>query len=102
VAVLPARVRRPRDNSYAERVIGTIRRECLNHMTILGRRHLRKILSDYLDYYHSARTHLSLGKDTPDCRATQQPEQGEVVELRRVGGLHHEYVRMAAYIDGVD
>ena len=86
----------PWQNAYAERVIGSIRRECLDHMIILGERHLKRILSRYVDYYHSARTHLSLGKDSPDGRAIQSPEQGTVVEIPRVGGLHHEYVRMAA------
>ena len=88
--------RSPWQNPYAERVIGSIRRECLDHMIVLGRRHLKKVLSDYVDYYHSARTHLSLDKDAPNGRPRQSPEYGEVVELRRVRGLHHEYVRMAA------
>ena len=65
-------------------------------MIVLGERHLKRILSSYVRYYHSARTHLSLAKDAPDGRAIQSPEQGTVVELPRVGGLHHEYVRMAA------
>ncbi len=65
-------------------------------MIVLGRRHLKKVLSDYVDYYHSARTHLSLDKDAPNGRPRQSPEYAEVVELRRVRGLHHEYVRMAA------
>jgi transposase InsO family protein len=88
----------PWQNAYAERVIviGSIRRECLNHVIILGERHLKHILSRYVDYYHSARTHLSLGKDSPDGRAIQSPDQGTVAEIPRVGGLHHEYVRMAA------
>jgi len=88
--------RSPWQNPYAERVIGSIRRECLDHMIVLGRRHLKKVLSDYVDYYHSARTPQSLDKDAPNGRPRQSPEYGEVVELRRVRGLHHEYVRMAA------
>ena len=86
----------PWQNAYAERVIGSIRRECLDHSIILGERHLKRILSRYLRYYHSARMHLSLAKTQPDGRAIQPPEQGTIVELPRVGGLHHEYVRMAA------
>ncbi len=86
----------PWQNPYAERVIGSIRRECLDHMIVLGARHLRRILSGYVDYYNATRTHLSLCKDTPDGRTTALPEQGKVIELDRVGGLHHEYVRTAA------
>ena len=65
-------------------------------MIVLGERHLRRILASYVDYYHGARTHLSLYKDTPQGRPTHAPEQGRVIELSRVGGLHHQYVRMAA------
>jgi transposase InsO family protein len=86
----------PWQNAYAERVIGSIRRECLDHVIILGERHLKRILSSYVRYYHSTRTHLSLDKDAPDGRAVQSPAKGTVVELPRVGGLHHEYVRLAA------
>ena len=86
----------PWQNPYAERVIGSIRRECVDHMIILGERHLQRILSSYLDYYHSARTHLSLEKDAPDGRVVQPIETGRVVELKRVGGLHHLYARVAA------
>ena len=88
--------RSPWQNPYAERVIGSIRRECLDHMIVLGSRHLKKILASYVDYYHSARTHLSLDKDAPNFRLTQPREHGKVVELRRVCGLHHESIRMAA------
>jgi putative transposase len=88
--------RSPWQNPYAERVIGSIRRECLDDMIVLGERHLRRILASYVDYYHGARTHLSLNKDTPQGRPTHVPEQGRVIELSRVGGLHHQYVRMAA------
>ena len=63
---------------------------------MLGERHLKRILSSYVDYYHSARTHMSLEKDAPDRRVVQPIEMGRVVELRRVGGLHHLYARMAA------
>ena len=88
--------RSPWQNPYAERLIGSIRRECLDHMITLGERHLKRILSSYVDYYHSASTHLSLEKDAPDRRVVQSIEKGRVVELKRVGGLHHLYTRMAA------
>jgi putative transposase len=88
--------RSPWQNPYAERTIGSIRRECLDHMIILNERHLKRILSSYVAYYHGARTHLSLAKDTPDGREIQAIENGSVVELKRVGGLHHLYTRVAA------
>jgi hypothetical protein len=65
-------------------------------MIILGERHLKRILSSYVDYYHDARTHLSLEKDAPAGRVVQSAEKGRVVELKQVGGLHHFYTRMAA------
>lgn len=86
----------PWQNPYAERVIGSIRRECLNHVVVLGERHLKRVLSRYLDYYHRARTHLALEKDAPDVRPIHPRERGTVFELKRVGGLHHEYIRLAA------
>jgi len=84
--------RSPWQNPFAERVIGSIRRECLNHVIVLNAEHLRSILSEYIDYYHHDRTHLSLGKDTPSGRAVaEMPEHGKVVALPRLGGLHHRY-----------
>jgi hypothetical protein len=68
----------------------------LDHVIVLGELHLKRILSSYADYYNGARTHLSLYKDAPEGRTTRRPEQGGVIELERVGGLHHQYVRMAA------
>jgi len=88
--------RSPWQNAYAERVIGSIRRECLDHVVVIGERHLRHILSKYVDYYNGTRTHLSLAKDAPEPRKVQLPSQGKVVEVPRVGGLHHEYRRRAA------
>jgi len=85
--------RSPWQNPYVERVIGSIRRECLNHVVVLNERHLRKVLRSYLDYYHESRTHLSLEKDCPVPRAVHPPDQGNVVGLPMVGGLHHRYVR---------
>ena len=88
--------RSPWQNAYAERVIGSIRRECLDHVVVIGERHLRRILSTYVDYYNRTRTHLSLTKDSPEPRTVQRPSQGRVVSVPRVGGLHHEYLRRAA------
>jgi len=83
-------------NPLAERLVGSIRRECLDHMIVLGERHLRRILKSYFDYYLGSRTHLSLAKDAPTTRVVQGPEAGEVVEIPKVGGLHHRYERRAA------
>jgi transposase InsO family protein len=88
--------RSPWQNAYAERVIGSIRRECLDHVVVIGERHLRAILTKYVEYYNDLRTHLSLGKDAPEPRTVQRPSEGRVVAMPRVGGLHHEYTRRAA------
>ncbi len=88
--------RSPWQNPYVERVIGSIRRDCLDHMIIINQRHLRRTLRNYFDYYHSCRTHLSLNKDPPDSRAVESVEYGNIVALPRVGGLHHRYTRIAA------
>ncbi|HTB61763.1 MAG TPA: integrase core domain-containing protein [Polyangia bacterium] len=88
--------RSPWQNPFVERLIGSVRRECLDHIIVLGERHLRRILSCYFDYYHRSRTHLSLNKDAPASRAVMSPEIGEVVGLPEVGGLHHRYERLAA------
>src|SRR5438552_2464034 len=88
--------RSPWQNAYAERVIGSIRRECLDHAVVIGERHLREILSKYVNYYNGTRTHLSLSKDAPEPRSVQLPSEGRVVKVPRVGGLHHEYLRRAA------
>ena len=86
----------PWQNPFVERLIGSIRRECLNHVLVLGERHLRRILARYFRYHHRARTHLALDKDAPDVRPVELPEAGRVVEIPEVGGLHHRYVRQAA------
>jgi transposase InsO family protein len=86
----------PWQNPFAERLIGSVRRECLDHVLVLSERHLRHILTRYLVYYHRARTHLSLDKDAPDVRPVELPEGGRIVEIPEVGGLHHRYVRQAA------
>jgi transposase InsO family protein len=88
--------RSPWQNPYVERLIGSIRRECLDHVVIVNERHLRSVLREYLSYYSEARTHLGLEKDCPEPRATEPPEEGQVVALPRVGGLHHRYTRSAA------
>ena len=88
--------RSPWQNPYVERLVGSIRRECLDHVIVLNERHLRRILTAYFVYYHRSRTHLSLGKDAPEPRAVQPPSMGEIVELPEVGGLHHRYERRAA------
>jgi transposase InsO family protein len=86
----------PWQNPFAERLIGSVRRECLNHILVLNERHLRRILIRYFAYYHRARTHLSLDKDAPDVRPVELPDGGRIVEIPEVGGLHHRYVRLAA------
>jgi putative transposase len=86
----------PWQNPFAERLIGSIRRECLDHVLVLGESHLRRILARYFSYYHRTRTHLSLDKDAPDIRPVERPEAGGIMELPEVGGLHHRYVRQAA------
>jgi transposase InsO family protein len=88
--------RSPWQNAYAERVIGSIRRECLDHVIVLGESHLRRILRSYLAYYHKSRTHLSLDKDCPEPRLVPPPSRGRIIALPQVGGLHHRYERMAA------
>src|SRR2546421_903554 len=88
--------RSPWQNPFAERVIGTIRRELLDHVIVLSEGHLRSRLHNYLRYYHGSRTHLALEKDAPEPRAVEPPELGRVVALPHVGGLHHRYVRRAA------
>ena len=88
--------RSPWQNAFAERVIGSIRRECLDHVIVLNEWHLRRILASYLAYYHRSRTHLSLGKDAPNGRPVQPAGAGKIVAFPQVGGLHHRYVRLAA------
>jgi putative transposase len=88
--------RSPRQNAHVERVIGSIRHECLDHVVVFNARHLRRVLSSYVDYYHRTRTHLALDKDCPDPRPIQPPGNGKVVALPQVAGLHHRYERIAA------
>jgi putative transposase len=86
----------PWQNPYAEGLIGSIRRECLNHVIVLGERHLQRLLTAYLAYHHGSRTHLALEKDAPTPRPVQMPTEGRVVAFPEVGGLHHRYERRVA------
>ena len=88
--------RSPWQNPFAERVIGSIRRECLDQVVVLNERHLRRLLSDYLEHYHRWRCHRSLEMDCPVPRLAQGPELGEVVEIPEAGGLYRHYERRAA------
>jgi len=87
--------RSPWQSPYVERVIGSVRRECLDHMIVLNEDHLRRILSEYFGYYHEARAHLSLERNSPDPRSVCPPEQGSVIAKAYLGGLHHRYSRAA-------
>jgi len=89
-------LRSPWQNPYAERFIGSLRRECLDHIVVFNEASLRHILKAYFEYYEHSRTHLALEKDAPESRAIQPREAGIVVELPQVGGLHHRYERRAA------
>ena len=88
--------RSPWQRAYIERVIGTIRRECLDHVIVLNEASLYRQVKSFVTYYHESRTHLSLGKDSPESRAVQPPELGRIVALPQVGGLHHRYERRSA------
>jgi len=88
--------RSPWQRAYIERVIDSVRRECLDHMIVFHETSLRRTLTSYFDYYHRSRTHLSLRKDAPEPRAIHPPEMGSVVALPLFGGLHHRYERRAA------
>ena len=83
--------RSPWQRAHVERVIGSIRRECLDHLFVFNQPSLRRTLASYFDYYHRSRTHLSLGKDSPEPRPIQPPELGRVVAEPQMGGLHHRY-----------
>jgi transposase InsO family protein len=83
-------------NPYVEQLIGSIRRECLDHVIVLNESGLRRILKSYFDYYEHSRTHLSLTKDAPVARPIQPMGTGSIVAIPQVGGLHHRYERIAA------
>ena len=88
----PTAARSPWQNGHAERLIGSIRRECLDHIVIFGEAYLRGLLAAYANYYNEIRPHLSLGKDAPLCRPLQR--FGQITAQPILGGLHHEYCRM--------
>jgi transposase InsO family protein len=88
--------RSPWQRAYVERVIGTLRRECLDHVIVLNQAALYRHVKSFVAYYHNSRTHLSLDKDTPEPRPVQSPEIGRVIAIPQAGGLHHRYERRAA------
>ena len=96
IAEVVSAARSPWQNAYVERVIGSIRRECLDYIVICNEHHLGRDLSSYADYYHRSRTHLALDKDCPDARPVTPPGVGRVVAFPQVSGLHHRYERLAA------
>ena len=88
--------RSPWQNPYVERLIGSIRRECLNYVIVLNEAHLKRILTAYFEYYNNSRAHLSLDGNAPLPRDIEPPERGPVLAIPHVGGLHHRYTRRAA------
>jgi hypothetical protein len=96
VRVVRTPVRAPRANPHAERWVGTVRRECLDWLLIVGRRHLERVLSEYVGHYNAARPHQALGLKAPLARGRPSRPTGEIVRRDRLGGLIHEYERQAA------
>jgi transposase InsO family protein len=88
--------RAPRANAYAERWVGTVRRECLDWHLILGERHLARVLAEYADHYNTARPHQALKLQAPLARGQPPPTCGDIVRHDRLGGRIHEYERLAA------
>jgi putative transposase len=86
----------PWQNPCVERLIGSIRRECLDHVIVLHEHHLRQRLTDYFGYYHQHRTHRSLDEDAPESRAVEPPDRGNIIALPLLSGLHHRHARQAA------
>jgi transposase InsO family protein len=93
---VPTAPRSPWQNPYVERLIGTVRRDCLDHVIVFGERHLIRVLQGYVAYYYESRTHLGLAKECPVPRAIERPEIGPIRKRPMVGGLHHRYYRKAA------
>jgi transposase InsO family protein len=85
----------PWQNPFVERIIGSIRRECLDHMIVLNEGHLRRILKEYSEYYNEIRPHLSLYRNSPIPRSVKSIEEGDVAATQILGGLHHSYSRAA-------
>ena len=88
--------RAPWQNPYVERVIGSLRRECTDHVLVMGAAPLRRVLREYVAYYNADRTHVAPDKDLPATRPVRPPGRGQVIARPRVGGLHHRYDRRAA------
>lgn len=88
----PTAPRSPWQNGYAERFIGSLRRECLDHVVVIGEGHLRRTLIAYADYYNRIRTHRALSKDAPISRPIQRA--GTICSISHLGGLHHHYCRV--------
>ena len=88
--------RSPWQRAYVERVIGTIRRECLDHLIVFHEASLSRHLQAFIGYYHRTRTHLALDKDSPDSRTIQPREAGRIISVPEVGSLQHRYERSAA------
>ncbi|MFB3907749.1 MAG: integrase core domain-containing protein [Candidatus Eisenbacteria bacterium] len=88
--------RRPSQNPFVERLIGSIRRERLDHCIVVNERHLKRILTEYFGYDHRWRTHQALEMDSPEHREVRGPGVGRIVEISEVGALHHRYERVAA------
>ncbi|MCP4570537.1 MAG: transposase family protein [FCB group bacterium] len=93
ITSMPTAVRSPWENGIAERWVGSVRRELLDYVIIINQRHLYKLLEEYVEYYNTDRTHLSLGKDSPAGRPVQkkQSDDDKLIALPRLGGLHHKY-----------
>jgi transposase InsO family protein len=88
----PITPRSPWQNGYVERVIGSIRRECLDHVVVFNAAHLRRVLKTYTEYYNTARTHLGIAKDAPIHRPVEA--SGWITSRSFIGGLHHQYARI--------
>ena len=88
--------RSPWQNPFVERLIGSIRRECLDRVIVFHEQQLKQLLESYCEYYHKVRPHPSLSHDSPIPRPIQSPDCGTVIEIPLIGGLHHHYLRQAA------
>ena len=96
VRVIRTPIRSPKANAFAERFVGTVRRECLDHILVFGERHLERILREYVSHYNQERPHRGLSLETPEPRSACEPRDGEIVRVARLGGLINEYHRIAA------
>ena len=93
---VPTAPRSPWLNPYIERLIGTLRRDCLDHAIVRNDRHLHRVLAEHVSYYNESRTHLGLEKECPVPRSVEPPEIGPIRKTPALGGLHHRYFREAA------